>query len=48
VSHAPVLGWPAGEIIEAVCDTPGLGEVIVPVDRIGMLTDRNPDGLYLP
>ena len=47
VSNAPVLGWPAGEIIAAASDTPGLGAA-VPIDRLGMLTDRNPSGLYLP
>lgn len=42
---APVGGWPAAEILAAIEDTfPGL----VPIDRIGMLTDRNPKGLYLP
>lgn len=46
-SNAPVQGWPAGEILAAIADTPGL-EAVVPVDRIGMLTDRNPGGLYLP
>lgn len=23
-------------------------EALVPIDLVGMLTDRNPDGLYLP
>jgi hypothetical protein len=48
VAHLPVGGgWPAREIIEAMLDTPGLG-VFVPIDIQGMLTDRNPGGLYLP
>jgi hypothetical protein len=28
-------------------DTPDL-EALVPIDLLGMLTDRNPGGLYLP
>jgi hypothetical protein len=46
-SRCPVEGWPAGEILAAIDDTPSL-ESVVPIDRIGMLTDRNPSGLYLP
>ena len=46
LAHAPVQGWPAGEIYAAMLDTPGLGHWI-PIDRIGMLTKRNPNGLYL-
>lgn len=42
---APVEGWPAGEIYAAMKDTPALSP-LVPIDRIGMLTDRNPGGLY--
>lgn len=45
--QAPVAGWPAAEIIAAMDDTPEL-TALVPVDRLGMLTDRNPGGLYLP
>lgn len=45
-SHAPVGGWPAGEIIAAIADTEQLS-ALVPIDRLGMLTDRNPGGLYL-
>ena len=44
---SPVKGWPAGEIIAAMDDTPDL-EALVPIDLLGMLTDRNPGGLYLP
>jgi hypothetical protein len=47
VSNAPVEGWPAAEIISAVADTKRLAHFI-PIDRLGMLTDRNPGGLYLP
>lgn len=46
VASLPVGGWPAREIIEAMLDTPGLG-ALVPIDIAGMLTDRNPGGLYL-
>ena len=45
VTRMPVGGWPAGEIFAAMDDTPGLG-VLVPIDIIGMCTDRNPEGLY--
>lgn len=44
---APVEGWPAGEILAAMDDTEALA-ALVPIDRLGMLTDRNPGGLYLP
>lgn len=43
--NGPVLGWPAGEIVAAMDDTPALAG-LVPIDRLGMLTDRNPGGLY--
>lgn len=43
-SHAPVGGWPVGEII-AAADATDMGWMI-PIDRIGMLTDLNPEGLY--
>lgn len=46
LAHAPVQGWPAGEIYEAMSFTPGL-KSLVPIDRVGMLTDLNPGGLYL-
>lgn len=45
LSGAPVGGWPAAEIIAAMDDTPAL-EPLVPIDILGMLTDRNPGGLY--
>jgi hypothetical protein len=47
LSHAPALGWPAGEIFAAMDDTEAVSH-FVPVDMLGMLTERNPDGLYLP
>lgn len=44
LAHFPVEGWPADEIIAAIDDQfPGM----VPIDIIGMVTDRNPGGLYL-
>lgn len=46
LASAPVQGWPAGEIVEAMLDTEGLAP-FVPIDRVGMLTRRNPSGLYL-
>lgn len=46
-AHCPVEDWPAAEIIAAIEDTKALS-ALVPIDRIGMLTDRNPGGLYLP
>lgn len=54
LAHAPVEMWPAAEIIDALCNTrdPRVPtqtfEVYVPVDIVGMLTARNPGGLYLP
>lgn len=47
LASSPVAGWPAAEIVAAIADTPELA-ALVPIDRLGMLTDRNPDGLYLP
>jgi hypothetical protein len=46
LAHAPVGGWPAGEIIDAMCES-GL-DAVIPIDIVGMVTDRNPQGLYLP
>lgn len=45
LAHAPVEGWPAGEILLAINDSIG---PLVPIDIIGMTTDTNPGGLYLP
>lgn len=47
LAHLPVGGWPAAEIIDAMASTPPLAPLI-PVDVLGMLTDRNPGGNYLP
>jgi len=47
LAHAPVEGWPSDEILAAIENTPGLtGRV--PIDILGMATDLNPKGLYLP
>lgn len=47
LSGAPVEGWPAGEIFRAMAQTKGLDQ-LVPIDILGMVTDLNPSGLYLP
>lgn len=44
-SNLPMQGWPSKEIIEAMMDS-GLA-VCVPKDIQGMVTDRNPQGLYM-
>ena len=44
LANAPVGGWPCAAVIGAMVDT-GLAE-LVPIDIIGMMTDRNPHGLY--
>ena len=46
-SRAPVEGWPAGEILGAICDTFDWGEAVIPIDVLGMTTLRDPGGLYL-
>lgn len=45
IAHAPVSGWPAREIIGAMYDDERL-RALIPVDIVGMLTDKNPGGLY--
>jgi hypothetical protein len=47
LAHAPMQGWPAGEIIDAMCEDKSL-RAYIPIDIVGMLTDRNPGGMYLP
>lgn len=47
LAHAPVGGWPAGEIIAAMYGVDRLSQHI-PIDIVGMVTDLNPSGLYLP
>lgn len=46
LSQAPVGGWPAAEVFALANEHPVLGSLI-PIDRLGMLTDVNPYGLYL-
>jgi len=43
--HGPVQGWPAGEIVTAMCATKELA-VITPIDITGMTTELNPKELY--
>jgi hypothetical protein len=45
LANAPVEGWPSTEIFEAMDDTPEL-TALIPIDILGMRTDRNPGGLY--
>jgi hypothetical protein len=47
LASAPVDGWPAGEILAAMDDTEPIS-ALIPIDKLGMTTDRNPGGLYLP
>ena len=47
LAHAPVENWPAAEILDAIEHTEGLSGR-VPIDILGMITDLNPRGLYLP
>lgn len=46
LAHAPVGGWPAGEIIAQMFRDERIGGWI-PIDVVGMTTDINPGGLYL-
>lgn len=45
LAHAPVEGWPAAEILNAIVECVG---PFVPMDILGMLNDDDPTGLYLP
>lgn len=45
LSSAPVGGWPAAEIVARAAADDRL-RTLIPVDRVGMLTDLNPYGLY--
>lgn len=47
LAHGTMVGWPAGEVLHAMHLTREL-KALVPIDLIGMLTDLNPHGLYLP
>jgi hypothetical protein len=42
----PHGGWPAHEICEAVCRQFPRVRVLLPIDVLAHVTDRNPDGLY--
>lgn len=42
----PVGGWPAAELISRAYETPGFS-ACPPIDLVGMLTEHNPDGLYM-
>lgn len=46
LAHSPVEQWPAAEIIDAMCEDKRLRPVI-PIDIVGMVTQRNPNGKYL-
>lgn len=46
LANLPVGDWPAAEILGQLADHPDLGHHI-PIDVLGMLTDRNPSDLYL-
>lgn len=46
LTNAPCQGWPAGEVFAAMADDPRLS-ALVPIDKLGMLTDRNPGKLYM-
>lgn len=45
LAHAPVQGWPSREIILQMSKDEKIAPHI-PIDIVGMLTDRNPKGLY--
>jgi len=45
-SHCGMLGWPAKEILEAFLDQHPKMAALVPIDIVGMMTDRNPQGTY--
>lgn len=45
-SRCGMVGWPAKEILEAFVDQNRGMAPLVPIDIVGMVTDRNPQGLY--
>jgi hypothetical protein len=45
LAEGPMCGWASGEIIAAMADTDEL-RALVPIDILGMVTDRNPSQLY--
>lgn len=44
--RSPVIGWPAKPIIEAAYKDERL-TCLIPIDIVGMVTDLNPQGLYM-
>jgi hypothetical protein len=47
LAHAPVEQWPSKEILAAMYRDKRISARI-PIDIVGMATDENPRGLYLP
>jgi len=45
-SQCGMLGWPAGEVLEAFLTQYPDMTALVPIDIVGMLTDRNPQDTY--
>ena len=45
-SRTGMQGWPAREILEACLDQHPTMSALVPIDILGMVTDRNPSELY--
>jgi len=45
-SRCGMMGWPAREILEAFLDQFRDMAALVPIDIVGMVTDRNPQELY--
>jgi hypothetical protein len=45
-SRSGMLGWPAKEILEHFIDQHPTMVALVPIDIVGMVTDRNPQDLY--
>ena len=46
LASSPTGGWPSGEIIEAMHNTPRL-TALIPIDILGHVTDVNPSGAYM-
>jgi len=45
LANAPVGGWPAKEILSAMYEDDRLS-ALIPIDVVGMVTDKNPGDLY--
>lgn len=45
LANGPMQGWPSAEIIAAMDDTPALS-ALIPVDILGIVAERDPEGLY--